>query len=310
MSCAEWHARDPSSSVKVLDKRPTKILVHHTATENSNAVGPEDLAVLARSIQDFHMDTNGWIDTGQHFTVNRGGLIAEGRHRSLETLLRGTSFIEGAHCPDQNDSSIGIENQGTYTAVRPPKALLSTLTVLLAYSCAQYRIEPTQIYGHRDFRDTACPGDKLYALLPQLRQQVSRLIGKPIDQRTAAPLTWPLLRSNDTGPAVEAAQHLLRNAGLTAVPADGTFGTSTTNAVMEFQRRHGFEQTGLIAGGSWPLLAVPVSPADPGEAGQAVRVLLAHYPVQAGSSSEADGTALPDPMTPATWQRLLGGVRT
>jgi len=234
--------------------------------------------------------------------------VAEGRHRSLETLLGGSSFIEGAHCPDQNDSSIGIENQGTYTSVRPPKALLGTLVGLLAYTCAQYRIEPTQIYGHRDFRDTACPGDKLYALLPQLRQQVGRLIGKPIDRRTAAPPTWPLLRAGATGPAVAAAQHLLRNAGLTAVAADGTFGATTTNAVMDFQRRHGFDQTGLIAGGSWPLLAVPVSPADPGEAGQAVRALLAHYPLQTGSRSQADGAALPDPVTLVTWQRLLGGV--
>ena len=47
---------------------------------------------LARSIQDFHMDSNGWIDTGQNFTVSRGGYAMEGRHRSLETFASRHQF--------------------------------------------------------------------------------------------------------------------------------------------------------------------------------------------------------------------------
>jgi hypothetical protein len=40
--------------------------------------------------------------------------------------------------------------------------------------CNQYGIPPTEIYGHRDYLSTTvCPGDHLYAMLPQLRQQVA-----------------------------------------------------------------------------------------------------------------------------------------
>ncbi|HEY2204609.1 MAG TPA: N-acetylmuramoyl-L-alanine amidase [Pseudonocardia sp.] len=296
--CDAWHARPPSAPVTVLNKRPIKILVHHTATDNLNNVAQPDLEGLARGIQDFHMNTNGWLDSGHHFLVNRGGLVAEGRHQSLDTLVRGTRFVEGAHCPDQNDVSIGIENQGTYTQVAPPAAQLVTLRALLAYACRQYGIDPSQIYGHRDFRDTQCPGDKLYAMLPALRQQVAQLLGRPANKRVSTPPTWPLLESEDTGPHVLAAQHLLRNAGLTTVPADGRFGSTTTDGVILFQRRHGLEQSGLIGGGSWPLLAVPVSPGDRGEAGQAVRALL--------NGSDAESVGMPDTVTAATWQELLG----
>lgn len=299
VSCDQWKARQPSSPVTVLDKRPLRILVHHTATENRDDTTVEQLGVLARAIQDFHMDRNGWIDSGQNFLVNRAGLIAEGRHRSLETLLGGQKFIEGAHCPDQNDTSIGIEDQGNYTKADPPGGLLSGLRALCAYACMQYGIEPEQLYGHRDFRDTDCPGDKLYALLPWLRNQVGQMMGRGTEWRAAAVASWPLLRPADKGPVVLAAQHLLRNAGMSAVPADGTFGPTTTDGVRAFQQAHGLELSGMIAGGSWPLLAVDVRAGQGGEAEAAVQALL----TQRGAGAES--VRAPAVVRKADWQRLL-----
>jgi N-acetylmuramoyl-L-alanine amidase/Putative peptidoglycan binding domain len=294
-TCAAWGARKPSAPVTELRRRPTKIFIHHTATANRTDVGPADLGVLARAIQTFHM-RNGWIDSGHHFLVNRGGLIAEGRHRSLETLRVGRSFIEGAQCADYNDSSIGIENQGTYGKVNPPAALLVSLRALCAYACLQYQLAPEHLYGHRDFGDTECPGDRLYALLPQLRAQVAVLLGKAMDATQAA-LTWPLLRLADRGPAVLAAQHLLRAADVPGVPADGVFGQSTADGVVEFQRRHGGEQTGMIGGGSWPRLVAPVRPGQGGEVDAALTALL--------SRSGARRFDLPVTANQETWQRLL-----
>lgn len=295
-SCDDWNARNPSKQVKIIKQRPVKILVHHTATANRSEVGEDDLVVLAKSIQDFHMDTNGWIDSGHHFLVNRGGLIAEGRHQSLATLLGRQWMIEGTHCPDQNDIAVGIENQGTYTEVNPPAALYSSLRSLCVYVCQQYGIEADMIYGHRDFRDTACPGDKLYGMLPQLRSEVAQQLGKATEGARlamAAP-TWPLLRPADTGPRVLAAQHLLRAAGMAGVPADGTFGASTSQGVLAFQTRNNMERTGMIAGGSWPLLAVDVRPGQGGEADLAAQALL-HHP----------NTQAPAVIDRPTWQRLL-----
>jgi hypothetical protein len=216
------------------------------------------------------------------------------------------------HCVGQNTVSIGIENQGTYTEVDPPATLLGALTTLLVYCTAQYRLRPTQIYGHRDFNDTACPGDKLYALLPALRYRVGRLLGSPIDQAAAAPPVWPLLKAGDTGPAVLAAQHLLRNAGQSEVPTEGTFDAGTAAAVMRFQASQGLVGSGIIGGASWPLLVVPVSASAAGEAGQAVRVLLGQ--VRAGTGSKDGTEGSPEQISRATtvtttlWQRLLDGA--
>ena len=95
--------------------------------------------------------------------------MLEGRHHSLEFACAGHRQVEGAHCTGQNVVALGIENEGTYSAVDPPEKLWNRLRELCAFLCRQYRIAPTEIYGHRDFKDTACPGDRLYAALPRLR---------------------------------------------------------------------------------------------------------------------------------------------
>jgi hypothetical protein len=172
-STTDWDARPPSSPVQLAGNNPNKIIVHHTAFPNTADSGTSGSFAIAHEIQNLHMDTNGWIDSGQHFTISRTGIIMEGRHRSLERLLAGSNMVVGAHTVNQNTQSIGIENNGTYTSVAPPTLLYASLVSMCSYICYQYGIPTTQIFGHRDFNDTECPGDKLYAMLPQLRKDVA-----------------------------------------------------------------------------------------------------------------------------------------
>src|SRR5262245_20599375 len=67
-----WHARDPNGDIQVLNQRPTFIVVHHTAGPNSNDFSLDHAFQVARDIQNLHMDTNGWVDTGQQLTNSRG----------------------------------------------------------------------------------------------------------------------------------------------------------------------------------------------------------------------------------------------
>ena len=174
-STSAWGARAASSAVSVLNFKPSYIVVHHTATSNSTATTQAAAFSLARGIQNYHMDSNGWIDTGQQFTVSRGGYAMEGRHRTLERLNLGNSFVRGAHvgAGNVNSESVGIENEGLYTSVQPPAALYNKLVDLCAFICDKYGLAATKIYGHRDFMATACPGNILYAKLPQLRTDVA-----------------------------------------------------------------------------------------------------------------------------------------
>jgi hypothetical protein len=176
-SRSAWGARPPRGTITIIGNRPNKVIVHHTATANQSNTSLSAAFSLSRAIQSYHMDHNGWIDTGQQFTISRGGYIMEGRSQSLPTLQGGASFPQGAHASGQNTQSIGIENEGTYTSVGPPAALWNSLVQQCAYICSQYAISASQIYGHRDFSATACPGNVLYGQLPQLRSEVAALLG-------------------------------------------------------------------------------------------------------------------------------------
>jgi hypothetical protein len=294
IGCDGWDARSPRAAIKVHNRRPVKILVHHTATANVKKVSREAAEELAQGIQRFHMNTRGWIDSGQHFTISRGGFVLEGRHRSLELLRGGRRQVEGAHCTGQNIVAVGIENEGTYTAAGPPDAQWKRLRQLCAYVCQQYGIRPTEIYGHRDFKDTACPGDVLYSMLPKLRTQVAALLRGDQGATEVSPASWPLLRVADRGPEVQAAQHLLRASGETEVVPDGRFDRGTADAVRRFQRSNGTEQVnGMIGGESWPLLVAPVAVVSVREMTRALQAL--------------NGSGLsPSTMHTADWQRLLG----
>jgi N-acetylmuramoyl-L-alanine amidase/Putative peptidoglycan binding domain len=293
ISCADWDARDPRNPIKVHDRRPVKILIHHTATGNVTDYSRAHALRLARTIQNHHINRNGWSDSGQHFTVSRGGFVLEGRHRSVEMLRGGRRMVEGAHCSGQNIIAVGIETEGTYTRTGPTAQAWNRLRQLCAYVCKQYRVRPTEIYGHRDFKDTACPGDALYRMLPKLRTEVAALLREDSGQSTAGTETWPLLRVTDRGSDVQAAQHLLRAAGHTEVVPDGRFGRRTAEAVRRFQQVNGTEQVnGMIGGESWPLLVIPIQAGSSREATRAWQALGA-------------GGEVPSSLDPAAWQRRL-----
>ncbi len=172
--CAEWGAREPVERAASLSRAPQRVLVHHTATENVADESRRHAHDLARFFQRLHMDDNDWGDTGQHFTITRGGVVLEGRHGSVDALLAGDRMVEGAHAFGQNRDAIGIENEGTYVDQTPPAVQWDALVWLCAVVCRQYAIPPTEIHGHRDFWDgTVCPGDAFHALLPRLRAQVA-----------------------------------------------------------------------------------------------------------------------------------------
>ncbi|MFW6692291.1 N-acetylmuramoyl-L-alanine amidase [Streptomyces sp. MAR4 CNX-425] len=303
---AEWGARPPEIDIVVLDHVPTYIVVHHTAEPgNSEDYSLEHAMEICRSIQDFHMDGRGWGDTGQQFTISRGGYQLEGRHESLDVVRGGTRHVQGANVGGHNSEVVGIENEGLYTDVDVPAALWDSLVAMVAWIAGQYGRPVENIMGHRDFNSTECPGDVLYGRLPELREAVAETLGVPAPDRTAV---WPLLRPGDRGAAVRAAQHLLRARGFTGLPADGLFGPATKAAVAklaavsgvdrhscsaEFHRRA--DETGYLGADIWPLIAPRGRAGTSGEVAKALEALLGRGK-RAPASRE---------LTPAVWKRLL-----
>ncbi|GAB3558253.1 N-acetyl-anhydromuramyl-L-alanine amidase AmpD [Actinopolyspora lacussalsi] len=263
-----WGARPPRSEPVVLARPARKIIVHHTATPNSTDYSRAHAFELARSIQDYHMDHNGWIDTGQHFTLSRGGHVTEGRHHSLTAFDGGGSHVVSAHTRGQNRLAVGIENEGTYNSVAFPSTQYDKLVELCVALCSSYGIEPYEIYGHRDFNATDCPGDRLYALLGQLRADVAASVGGD-----PTGVSWPLLRPGDEGERVRMLQHLLNEHGA-ALTTDGIYGPATESAVGDFQRSTGAIVDGLAGNQTWNQAVRDRANGDSGPAVRAVQQRL------------------------------------
>lgn len=187
-SCSEWGAAPPHADEPVIT--PTAIMIHHMANENRpllvGQAAVDKAFQIARDCQQGHF-AEGWADTGQHLTNTRDGLAVEGRHQTLASLAHG-KCPQGAHCADEdarppvnwNHSTIGIENEGTYSTEAMPAVQWGRLVQLVAWLGVQCKIDVSSAdgvnvigtMGHRDSGcETACPGDWLHSQLPRLRQE-------------------------------------------------------------------------------------------------------------------------------------------
>jgi hypothetical protein len=174
----EWGARKARSTPTVVSHSPRYIVIHHTSTPNVADYSTARAERLAQGIQNAHMNERGWPDTGQHFTISRGGYILEGRHGSLEAAREG-EFVIGTHARVANPYSVGIECEGNYNGAMPPRKLLASLVHMCAWLCVQYDIDPQKtIVPHRKFNSTDCCGRTFAASLPELRDEVTKAVSK------------------------------------------------------------------------------------------------------------------------------------
>jgi peptidoglycan hydrolase-like protein with peptidoglycan-binding domain len=275
LDCDGWGARPPTSPPQTSTITTNKILVHHTAYPNSTDYSRDQAVWLARDIQRLHMDVNGWSDTGQHFTVSRGGYVLEGRHGSLGALDGGVRQVVGAHCPGENGNAIGIENEGTYVTETPPEALTAALVRLCVAVCRQYGLHAYDVFGHWDFRETECPGAAFYRQFPALRRRIAG--GLHMSPSAAPARRWTDIWRFVGGPVVKVGQRLLVGKGYALAP-NGTFGTDTVAAVQDWQARNGIpvDVDATFTAPTWETLAPSLSAGATGSAVTGLQEILRH----------------------------------
>ena len=127
------------------------IIVHH--------IGNTDADVSAATVHRWHL-ANGWAGIGYHYLIRKDGTIERGRPR--DTV--------GAHCYGENWHSVGVNLVGNFETAWPTDAQMDAAARLVARLCMIYGLRPDAdtIKGHRDFNATACPGQHLYDLLPDV----------------------------------------------------------------------------------------------------------------------------------------------
>lgn len=163
--------------------------VHHTVS--ANEYRPGDSAAILLAICRYHRDDNGWDDIGYNFLVDRYGQLFEGRAGGIDKA------VVGAQAQGFNRVSTSVSNIGTFDNVPETDAAMQAMANLLAWKLPYHGVPVTgtvtetsgggsanryrygqdvafeRISGHRDGGKTACPGDALYAQLPQLRELVA-----------------------------------------------------------------------------------------------------------------------------------------
>lgn len=255
VSVDHWGARPPKNG-PFPRTIPRYIVIHHTDTSNP----PDDFSQrtldgsksFARSIQRSHMDENGWSDSGHNFLNTTAGILLEGRHGSLSAVRQGQS-VQSAHAKQDTgklaggNESPGIENEGNFTTSEMSDIQWSSLVKLCASICSSCSISPANIRGHRDFSDTDCPGDWLYARIGQLRKDVALVLAiDTSDPSLSGEANDVELSFGSIGLKVVLLQDRLREKGFPPGASDGVFGDNTRSAVICFQKSVELRPDGIV----------------------------------------------------------------
>jgi len=208
----EWDARPPKAEYRFYTA--SHLAIHHTATASAGAADTwEDCASAVRAIQDYHMDTNGWIDIGYNYLICQTGDIFQGREDGDDSR-----DVVGAH-DGYNEGSVGTAALGYFHPPedqQPSSALIDGYTDLFGWIVDRRDINPTgtsnyfeygplrNVYGHRDVGATACPGDHLYPERSTIADSLSGIVSDTSDK--SSPPEETVLSKSRPNPAQSRAQ--------------------------------------------------------------------------------------------------------
>jgi hypothetical protein len=164
---------------------PMFLVIHHTVT-SAHWQPVQAVQALWR----YHAQTQGWGDIRYHYLIGSDGSIFEGRWAGAKPA---NIYVEGGQSTRSSTHKVGIALLGQFEpgvahppAVEPSPAALEALVRLSSAICALLGLDPLSeahhplenknypiISGHREHSRTRCPGENLYKLIPDLRQQVN-----------------------------------------------------------------------------------------------------------------------------------------
>jgi hypothetical protein len=196
---------------------------------------------VAREVEKIHLN-NGWAGVGYNFMVDQNGVIYEGR---------GWNRV-GAHCPNHNRSGLGV-----YVALggdQSPSEAAKRAVLALYQEAVKKAGHPLTKMGHRDGKQTQCPGDKLYAWV---KAGFPVAGSKPL--KVDEPSDKPVLRMGSKGRHVEALQRDLVKLGY-ELNVDGDFGPGTNHVVVNFQKGSHLAADGVVGPATYAALAKRLAP--------------------------------------------------
>lgn len=153
---AQWGARayrTPSGATPYGRAR-RGVKVHYLGSAYSDRTH-DKCAAYVRSLQNSHMDGNGWSDIGYSFVVCTHGYVHEGRGLKRRNSANGNTTLN-----DQDYAVCALVGSSGLTQPTAPQ--LNGIRDAIEY-CREKGPAGDWIGGHRDGYATTCPGAALYA---------------------------------------------------------------------------------------------------------------------------------------------------
>jgi len=206
VSRAGWGARKPRGRTTLAAKAILGMVTHYSVMAPSeDHAGCDD---RVRTIQNGHMDGNGWDDIAYNFLTCQHGTVFEGRGWDVRSAAQGTN--EGndhwlANC------FLGLDRANVDDVTKPGRDAIRAIT----QQCDNRYPFGNILKVHSDFKATACPGDELRAWVRA---------GMPMDPEDPVPVA-----ASEIVVAAKPVALLPHSAGYWIVTADGgvfTFGNA------------------------------------------------------------------------------------
>lgn len=145
VSRAQWGAAPPTGSYSHINSTVT---TGHWEGPRMGSFPHESCATKLRGIQSYHMNGNGWMDIAYNGVVCPHGYVFEGRGPGVRSAANGTNAA--------NDTSCAVCYLGGEGDPFTPEGQQGML------DAAEWLGDPMD-KGHRDWYQTACPGDEIYS---------------------------------------------------------------------------------------------------------------------------------------------------
>jgi hypothetical protein len=235
---AEWGADESMRRANPLYAPSVRmVFVHHTATTNDYS--ESQVPAILRSIYAYHVQANGWNDIGYNYLVDRFGQIWEGRNGGI------TRNVVGAQTLGFNTGSVGIAYIGDGRSTALTDAARTALVSLISWRLDLAHVDPRSttpmvsggnpkyaagaqvtlqaVSGHRDGTLTDCPGDTIYAQLPQIAEDAyASGLPKIFAPQASALTSYPVRFTAALSTSLSWTVRVLDAAGTTIASRSGT----------------------------------------------------------------------------------------
>lgn len=189
----DWGMLPPSNSYK--SQKANKIIVHHNGAGSKPNIPDFKGKETIRAIERWHVEVNNWNALGYHFIIAPNGDIYQGR----------PIFVRGAHAGYKNNiNSIGIMLYGNFDYENPTTEQIKALKELIVH------LNIYDIYGHKDVRNTTCPGKNLYKIIKS--EEFTYLNINRNDDNITKPLNDNVKLINETIKNLKSVLEILENA--------------------------------------------------------------------------------------------------